>query len=221
MPGLAPDLDYINLEGAPVKRKWLLLMMISLMASACAKKVEPEEACNFVQNSSLQRVSWKGQFPIDFYIHENVGADNFRAIQSAMAQWEVRLRRPLFRIVGIDSGAAVNGEKDGRNVIVMSPDWEAQFTNEQARTTIFWAGDRVFEADIRLNGSGTFQYSGLAEPETGKVDMESLMVHELGHVLGLQHNEMGESVMATTLATATLRRIPGVTDVQSLQCEYN
>lgn len=204
-----------------MKRKWLLLITISLLVSACAKKVEPEEACNFVQNSSLQRVSWKGQFPIDFYIHENVPAEYYRAIQSAMAQWEVRLQRPLFRIVGVDGNSSPNGDKDGRNVIVMSSDWEAQFTNEQARTTIFWAGDRVFEADIRLNGSGTFQFSGAMEPETGKVDMESLIVHELGHVLGLQHNEIGASVMATTLGTATLRRNPGATDVQSLQCEYN
>lgn len=204
-----------------MKRNWLWIIILSALTSACAKKVEPEEACNFVQNSSLQRVSWKNQFPIDFYIHESVPPEHYRAIQSAMAQWEVRLRRPLFRLVGIDNSQAVNGVKDSRNVITFSSEWELQNMNEQARTTIYWVGDRIFEADVRLNGSGTFEFSGGQEPEPGKVDMESLMVHELGHVLGLQHNDAGPSVMATTLAAATLRRLPGTSDVQSLQCEYN
>jgi hypothetical protein len=202
-------------------KKWLLIILASVLASACAKKVEPEESCNFVQNGSLQRVSWKGQFPIEFYIHQDVPADYYRAIQSAMAQWEVRLRRPLFKIVGIDQGSDSNGSKDGRNVITMSNGWEPQFPNEQARTTIYWAGDLIYEADVRINASGTFQFSGLLEAQDGEVDMESLMVHELGHVLGLQHNDTNPSVMATTLAAATLRREPKASDIKSLQCEYN
>lgn len=204
-----------------MKRKWLLLILMSVVVSACGKKLEPEDSCNFVQNGSLQRVSWKNQFPIEFYIHESVPADQYRAIQSAMAQWEVRLRRPLFKIVGIEQGSPESGAKDSRNVIALSSSWEAQFPNEQARTTIYWSGDLIYEADIRLNGSGTFEFSGGLEPVNGQVDMESLMVHELGHVLGLQHSDGAASVMATTLATATLRREPGQSDISSLQCEYN
>jgi len=37
--------------------------MVMLIA-ACTQKLEPQSQCNFVQNSELQRVSWKGQIPI-------------------------------------------------------------------------------------------------------------------------------------------------------------
>lgn len=204
-----------------MKRLLLTLIMMSLFSVACGRKLEPEEGCNFVQNGQLQRVSWKGALPIDIYIHESVPTQYYPAIQSAMADWENKLKRPVFRLVGVVEDGAATGEKDNRNVIYYSETWEADKPNEQARTTIFWLGDVIYEADVRINGSGSFTFFTGPTPVGGAIDMESLVVHELGHVLGLQHNDGVSSVMATTLGSATLRREPGPVDIESIRCEYN
>ena len=203
-----------------MKRALLGLILSSLSLVGCGHKLQPEDSCNFVQNGQLQRVSWKGQLPIEVYIHDGVPEEYYPAIQSAMGRWEAKLKRPIFKIAGVVNGQNNGGDKDGRNVIYYMPSWEADKAREQARTTIYWLGDIISEADLRLNGSGDFSFFTGSAVVDGKIDMESLVVHELGHVLGLQHNDGVPSVMATTLAGATLRRDPKQADVESVMCEY-
>jgi hypothetical protein len=204
-----------------IKRLVLTSLAIVLFGVGCGRKLEPEDGCNFVQNGQMQRVSWKAQLPIELYIDQSVPKEYYESIQSAMAQWEDKLKRPVFRIVGTVADADANGKKDERNVIYYSPDWDGDKPNEQGRTTIYWLGDIIYEADIRLNGSGTFSFfNGPAAVPTGKVDMESLVLHELGHVLGLQHNDQVPSVMATSLESGFKRREPKPADLASLKCEY-
>lgn len=204
-----------------LKRLTLTLLLMTVFGVGCGRKLEPENSCNFVQNGQMQRVSWKSQQLIDIYIHEGVPEQYYPAIQAAMAEWENKLKRPVFRLVGIAEAGSVGGEKDGRNIIYYMDDWEADKPNEQGRTTIYWLGDIIYEADIRINGSGSFSFFTGEAAVSGAVDMESLMVHEFGHVLGLQHNDLVPSVMATTLASATFRREPKPVDVESIRCEYN
>ncbi|MBK7843247.1 MAG: matrixin family metalloprotease [Bdellovibrionales bacterium] len=98
--------------------------------------------------------------------------------------------------------------------------WESDRRTEQARTTVYWTGSRIYEADIRVNAQNFLFYNGDGSEIFSGVDLVSLMVHEFGHVLGLSHNEAAASVMATTLASGTLRRVPSKTDLDSIHCEY-
>lgn len=187
--------------------------------ASCGRKLEPEEGCNFVQNNQLQRVSWKGQFPIELYIHESVPENYISAIKGAAAQWEYKLGHPVFKLIGVLGGANTGGEKDDRSAIYYMNTWDPSQKREQARTTIYWLGDIINEADIKINAANFSFFEG-DQVEMDSVDMQSLLVHELGHVLGLQHNDIVPSVMATTLANATFRRTPKPADVASVQCEY-
>jgi len=80
---------------------------------------------------------------------------------------------------------------------------------EQARTTIYWKGSSIDEADVRVNAHD-FHYSIDDITPQDKVDFESLIIHEMGHVLGLQHIEKGHrSVMEALLASGdSTRRSP-------------
>ena len=197
-------------------KKLCALIIFLLLGSACQKKQEPQEACNFVQNSSVQRVSWKDAVPIHLYVHESFPAEHLPALRSAMAKWEKALGRALITnpgpVVGENSPS-----RDGISVIYWMQSWESDKPGEQARTTIYWEGNRIKEADIKINDKN-FNYSSNADSTT--VDIESLLVHEIGHVLGLQHNTESGSVMALILDNGQLRREPAPADVASLKCEY-
>lgn len=194
---------------------FILLSSALLGLNACGN-ARPEEGCNFVQNSSAQRVSWADNTPITLYVDRSFPPEFFGAIEQAIEQWNSARGRGLLKIGGwinTSSGPA----RDGANVIYWMGSWEADRPFEHARTTVYWAGDRIYEADIRVNARN-FRYSMGAAG--GTVDIVSLLVHEVGHVLGLTHSEFRGSVMATSLANATERRIPSLDDVNSLKCEY-
>jgi hypothetical protein len=197
-------------------KKLFVLMSFLILNSACSQKQEPQESCNFVQNSSVQRVSWKDAVPIHLYVHDTFPAEHLPALRSAMARWERTLGRPIVRDAGVVGGENAPA-RDGVSGIYWMNSWETEKPGEQARTTIYWEGNRIKEADIKVNAKN-FRYS--STPDGTTVDIESLLVHELGHVMGLQHNTQSGSVMALVLDNGQIRRDPAPNDVQSLKCEY-
>lgn len=190
---------------------------------ACGPKLQPQDSCNFVQNSQVQRVSWKGHLPISIWIHESVPAQFHPAVMRAMARWEYAIGRPVFKLGGIQKGEIAT-QRDNQNTIYWMNTWSAGKTAEQARTTIFWTDATIDEADIFVNASligeqQVFDFSA-TDPSSSQVDFESLTLHELGHVLGLAHNTGERSVMNPNLASGLERRNVQGTDLNSLKCEY-
>lgn len=198
-----------------------LLIVTGLALQACAPKVTAEASCNFVQNSELQRVSWGSQVPVVLYIDSSVPNTYSDDIKAAADVWNKEIGREVIKIGGyVDTQGEPS--QDGHNIIYFMRTWEADKTVEQARTTVYWAGNRIYEADIRINASQaagfTFSAGSVAQP--GEVDMESLLVHEFGHVLGLAHSAAAQSVMARSLPNAILRRSLSGSDEESIRCEY-
>jgi hypothetical protein len=82
-------------------------------------------------------------------------------------------------------------------------------------------GTQIFEADMRINADPkSFRYYFGTETSFSDLDLDSLVVHELGHVLGLAHNVTSGSVMNITLDNGQDRRTIGGVDESSLRCEY-
>ena len=52
------------------------------------------------------------------------------------------------------------------------------------------------------------------------IHLESLIIHELGHVLGLKHNDDKSSIMQRTLSGQVERDVIGDSDYKNVQCEY-
>lgn len=194
------------------------LIATGLFLQACGQQPSPQESCNFVQNNDFQRVSWGSNVPVVMYIDSSVPSHFFEAIRIAAGRWNQVVGREILKIGGWTNGAG-QPSQDGANVIYFLNSWEPDRSNEQARTTVYWAGNRIYEADIRVNASD-FKFFWGPESVPGRVDIESLMIHELGHVLGLAHTTTPQSVMATSLASATLRRSLSQLDQNSIGCEY-
>lgn len=197
----------------------LVLLPLTLIAfQACGPKFKSQEDCGFVQNVYGQRISWKGKFPVPIYIHSSVPEQFIPVIESSFRVWEESAGKQLFYIAGI-SGGPNEPRRDGVNTIYWMNTWESNRSQEQARTSVYWEGDEIRESDMRINAKDFTFYDQV--PVDGKdVHLESLIVHELGHVLGLKHQDGASSVMATYLQSSTVRTTLTNNDLNSIRCEY-
>lgn len=203
--------------------RWLaflsLVASVTLFTQACSrKKPSPETSCNFVMNSDEQRVSWSFRTPVNMYVHNSVPQNLLPAIEAAAKEWNTRLNKEVIRIVGW-TNATTEARQDGSSIIYYLTTWESERAREQARTTIYWIGDMIQEADMKVNAKD-YEFTTADSPESGKIDFQSLMTHEFGHVLGLAHIEAAPSVMAKSLPYSYLRRTLSATDLDSVHCEY-
>lgn len=211
--------------------KWLgisVVLTVALFVQACAPK--SQEDCGFVQNVYGERISWKSDVPVTMYLHESVPDSMVPAIRSAAATWARTAGRDIIKIVEYPREIGpLNPHKDGRNIIYFMNTWELNRASEQGRTSVYWIGDLIKEADIRLNAADFSFYwnastlTTAAKPErrsSSPVNIEALVLHEMGHVLGLKHKDNDGSVMATYLSSGDDRVNLAGTDSTSLQCEY-
>lgn len=200
-----------------------LIVLIALGLQGCAPK--SQEDCGFVQNVYGERISWKGEVPVTMYLHESVPQQYVAAIEAAALTWQDASGKRLINIVTNQRVTGpINPQRDGRNIIYFFNTWESDKSSEQARTSIYWIGDQIKEADMRINAQnftyywnqpGTASYS-----PANSVNIEALVIHEMGHVLGLKHKDKDASVMATYLSSNTDRVNIADTDKSALQCEY-
>ena len=188
---------------------------------ACSRPLKPQDSCNFVRNGEAQRVSWKQQLPVKLSLHTSVPTEAYGAIDRAIKEYNDKVGhgREMLRIVQRGAGGELDPRQDGVSMIYWMNAWDTDRPTEQARTTIYWVGTQIFEADMRINAKN-FQYYFGTETSFSDLDLDSLVLHELGHVLGLAHNVTSGSVMNITLDEGQDRRDIGGVDQSSLKCEY-
>ena len=194
-----------------------------LFIQACAPK--SQEDCGFVQNVYGQRISWKGQLPVTLRLDSSVPntQDVTDAITRAADTWNKAAGKTI--IVVDTNRQSIPLGNDRNNVLYFSSTWEAGQNSQQAKTSVRWVGDQIQEADIRVNASknanGNYVYAFYEDPSRPNgVNLEALVLHEMGHVLGLKHKDEVPSVMATYLPSNTNRTQLSSSDESSLMCEY-
>ncbi|NUM57262.1 MAG: matrixin family metalloprotease [Bdellovibrionaceae bacterium] len=203
--------------------KTLLLIALTGLLSyltACAPKSQQD--CGFVQNVYGERISWKGKVPVVMKLHESVPKEYYSSIAEAAEKWNQALGKTVILVDTEDiQKGPTQSFKDTQNVVYFYNSWEAEKPTEQARTSVYWIGDEIKEADIRVNAKN-FKFYGMTLQDKGpsKVSIEALLIHEMGHVLGLKHKDVDQSVMATYLASQSDRVSIAATDKKSLTCEY-
>lgn len=144
--------------------------------------------------SRMVTLKWGSQ-PIRYYIasREVIGvtSDQFRdAAQRAFASWQaVSTAAASAQFVGFTTAAPF--DEDGMNTLgfLSRPDLDRVLG-----ATTFLVDDstgQILESDIFFNSA--FSWSVSQGGDSGRVDLESIVLHETGHLFGLGHSSLGET----------------------------
>lgn len=133
---------------------------------------------------------------------------------------------PTFQLlVGDDVTHRVEHLRDGPNVNVITwrPVWGRDAHHDPsalAITTVSYGGTSgvILDADIEMNAHPMTPFSVDGGPNTS--DVRTVVVHELGHVLGLAHSADQRSLMYYRVGVGERRRVPNADDVAGLCAVY-
>jgi hypothetical protein len=182
------------------------LALVVLLALAASSPAHAYLKLGALVDGAVVDITWRG--PVRYFISDRgtsgVSATQLRdAVARAAATWSaVESANVEFGYLGLTS--AVPDEIDGRATIgfMDRPDLE-QVLGATSFLIDITNGD-IVEADIFFNTQ--FQWSVSATGTPGRVDLESVALHELGHLLGLSHSALGEAELQASgnrVVTAT------------------
>jgi len=177
--------------------------------------------------------------PIEFRVTNEMAKPVVDELRRAIATWEAAVGKPMFVFQGIENRKGESFKElyeplnDGQNGHYFDFNW-AKATGKSASVlaTTIWENDpqdpaRIVKADIRYNAEFYIfgdAIRGFSEGKRTIVDMESLSLHEVGHLLGLAHVAekddrysvmnpslfIGEGMMTRRLSEGDVERIRAV-----------
>lgn len=157
----------------PARAAWTILASLTILAALPA---EAAVQLRYRLNQKAVPIAWSpGAFPLQIAIDSRTGmAQQRAALEQALATWtEDSSSRVAFRTV--EDG--IPAREDGVNVVTMVDDLMASSGFLGYTTTWFDDNGVIREADIQVDRSAA-----------ANGGMHMLLVHELGHLLGFDHN---------------------------------
>lgn len=194
--------------------KTLVSILTIFVLTACAPK--PQEPCGYIENSLEQRVSLKFNLPLKMWIDPSFPPKYYQTVQNAMTTWNYGANRLIFALQGVRSLSTPDHQDQHSTIYWQATGWDYG-PNLEALTHLAFYNDIIYDADIVFNAQW-FTYT--TSSGYNDVDVESVLLHELGHSLGLKHEDSILSVMNTYLEPGQIRRFLYPIDIEHLKCEY-
>lgn len=182
-------------------------LFLLLVLTSCVPKAN--KCSQFVHNIYGESITWKK--PTTLNISNEVPREFVPSIYRAANTWN--------KIIGRNQIVITEAASGDNNILYLSS-WEADRTSEQGRTSVRWGGNEIKSADIKINSKNFTFYDVAPVPNGNQYSFEALMLHEMGHFLGLGHTDNQGSVMSPTLGAYDDRVNPSAEDIKQVQCEY-
>jgi predicted Zn-dependent protease len=177
-----------------VRRRFLLLILTLAFVANSGSSASAYLKLGASAGGTTVSLNWP-DMPVRYFVSNRAGggvaaAQLEQAVLTAFASWDAVPTAELStQFVGMTSAAPVL--QDGINTIgfVDRPDQDRVLgaTNFLVDTIT----GELIESDIFLNS--TFEWSVASAGATDRFDVESIALHEIGHLLGLAHSALGET----------------------------
>lgn len=177
------------------------LLVLTLLAAQ--QSAQPAAAWDVLTNDAGYELQW-ASMPIEYRVNtansQGLTSDEVTAaITSSAKEWETAEDS---EVTFNDAGATTEAATDygDANLIYFEDAWE--FDASLLALTANWSNASTGEIlgfDIRINAE---DHQWTTTGEDGKSDLQNMLTHEIGHVLGLDHTDVDtEAAMYGTAVT--------------------
>jgi Matrixin len=167
--------------------------------------------------------------PVRYFINSDSSGLSFNtvkgAVDPAFSSWQAASEGGISFEFGGQTHAGADGQ-DGQNTILWRRLTDSRDVFGQTIITFFTDTGEIIDADTELNAS--FRWGvlppGVDDPSNPVVDVQSVVTHEAGHVLGLDHeNTLGPQVVMFFSETTgdSMRRMLTADDVAGVRAIYS
>jgi hypothetical protein len=186
------------------------------------------------------------QLPIPYKLSNEMSAEQRAHLVAAMNIWEKAAGKKLFAYVGLDSKKGddfkdlYSSLNDTTNGHYLDTNWKKTGKADYVLATTIWtngaSSEVMLQSDIRFNNECYLFGDSLkldGEPAREIVDLQSLALHELGHLLGLGHITeeqdddsimnpalfIGKGLTSRTLSKGDFERIHAIYGCKGKACD--
>lgn len=179
------------------------------------------KSSGYLLSNDCRALSWGMSIPIKIYYGSSLSEEAISAFEEAIRIWENAVGKNLFDVLGNFSDFGAENDTLINTIGMRSgSQWTAspiEGKADEPAKTIYYYKNFIYNADIFLNSDFPFSVNGT--PNT--YDLVSIALHELGHVLGLDHDDSSPLiVMNSKIYKGMMRRTLTKTDIQRVRSLY-
>lgn len=193
------------------KRLFSAVLALALFTGTFATATQQKAEAYQLQNYRMETQIW-------YQPHAVFLQPTKEAFRSSMVTWNAHL--PEYRRVCFDWTVHYVSRypfHDGKNLITKEPMSDSSVVAQNyCWCNVSLRGNTIVESDINLN----YNQQWINGSDSDRYDVQSVMLHEVGHTVGLDHSEYKSAAMYAYSYKGAIKRSLSQDDIDGLNARY-